>query len=687
MKSHIFNIGLKRMALTLALVVCAAVGAVAQNVVRLTGRVVSKQTGEPLMGVNITDLKLRRALAVTDMDGRFATNTHVGTQLRFSMIGAKPEVIKVKDDKFVEVKLNEDDVTLGEVVVKTKRITDRIMPEPTDIEVKGNWLYVRTRVRVPSEMFSHDTRLVVQPILNNVTKGKLTLMRPMVYDAKEYHRTQDRLYNFDMNNADSGDPLAKYVTVKSRSLRENGRTNDIIGYNDSIYVESVKDDYSCDVYMAIEDYTHILYRDTTIIARGTVNPLRWLDCSLMGRTLDDAAYYPTPEKQMRDSHGNINLKFRIGKATLNPDDPQNTAEIAWLREQIDAIRADRDATMQSLELEGISSPDGRLSRNQVLARQRMQFAASYIRSKLPEDLRDGLDIGSSSSVATWSDVAALLRRDSLVAEADKMDEIIKRYNNPDRQGAAMRRLPFYNSLLEAKYLPQLRQVNYAMNYAIFRQLTLDEIRELYADDYHKLTRYEFFTLYRNEPDSTKRETILRQALEIYPSFMIAANDLAALLIEQGKPDATLLENFADEKAPATVNINHAIALINDQQFSAADEVIGFVPKNDDTKLLHAMSGVLNGRYEENYATVAATGKRNELLMLLAMKRNSEALKLSRELPDDEALTHYLRAVCLNRTEDAVGAYDELKRSFEMDPSLKKIAHVDGDVNDLLLEHE
>ena len=170
----------KRVALTLAALLCLALGAQAQEVVRLTGRVVSKQTGEPLIGVNITDTRLRRALAVTDEDGRFSMNTHVGTQLRFSMIGAKQEMVKVKNDKFLTVKLDEDDVQLKEVEVKTKRITDRIMPEPTDIEVKGNWLYVRTRVRVPKQMFQHDRRLVVQPILNNVTENKLTLMRPML---------------------------------------------------------------------------------------------------------------------------------------------------------------------------------------------------------------------------------------------------------------------------------------------------------------------------------------------------------------------------------------------------------------------------------------------------------------------------------------------------------------------------
>ena len=144
--------------------------------------------------------------------------------------------------------------------------------------------------------------------------------------------------------------------------------------------------------------------------------------------------------------------------------------------------------------------------------------------------------------------------------------------------------------------------------------------------YKKLTRYEFFTLYRSENDAVKRDTIIRQALEMYPSFMIAANDLAADLINRGESDPQLLEPFAGEKAPATVNINHAIALLQNRQFAAADECLSYVPKTEESELLHAISGVLNGRYDENYKTVAATGKRNELLMMLAMKRNKEALK-------------------------------------------------------------
>lgn len=102
-------------------------------------------------------------------------------------------------------------------------------------------------------------------------------------------------------------------------------------------------------------------------------------------------------------------------------------------------------------------------------------------------------------------------------------------------------------------------------------------------------------------------------------------------------------------------------------------------------MLLAVNSVLNGRFEGYYETVAKTGLRNELVMLLAMKRNEEAMKLSRLLPDDQALTHYLRAICLNRLEQVTYAYDELTKALNMDPSLKQVAYTDGDVNDLLLD--
>lgn len=675
---------MSRQALTLLLLLIS-MGASAQEVFRLTGLVIDKDTKEPLLGVSITDPATRRALAITDNDGRFAFNVHSGATLRFSMVGAKSQDVKVKsNNKYIEVKLQQDHLTLDNVVVTAKHITDKIQPEPTDIEVKGNYFHVKTRVRVPREMFSYNNRLVVQPVIYNVTRKEQQLMRPMVYDARTYNLTQDRLYDYHMDDA-QGDQLAQYVVVKTKEKHEKGRTNDIIGYTDSAYIEHVKDDYTCNVYMAIENYNRIIYRDTTIIAKGTVNPLRWLDYSFAASQLNDSAYLPKPEMQLRDSKGEVNLRFPIEKAAFNPKDPNNIEEISKMREQIEMISADKDATLHSLTIDGTSSPDGRYKTNLQLAKKRMDYAVKYLSSLIPERARLGMKFASNATVAPWSKVVDLLRADSLNDEARQVEDITKRWSNIDDQSYRMRKLPFYRSLLINKYLPRLRHVGYVMNYSVFRQLTTDEIRQLYAADYKQLTKYEYFRLYRAESDMAKRETILRQALEIYPSFMVAANDLSALLINRQAANAELLRPFAGEKAPLVVNTNQMTALLNAGLYTSADSLANFIPDNDTTHMLLAVNSVLNGRFEGYYETVAKTGLRNELVMLLAMKRNEEAMKLSRLLPDDQALTHYLRAICLNRLEQVTYAYDELTKALNMDPSLKQVAYTDGDVNDLLLD--
>ena len=676
-----------RLIAVLLMVLCTAgmQTALADDVIRVTGKVISKEKRTPLMGVNVQDDKSGRLLATTDEDGRFATNVYSNTSLRFSMVGAKTRTIRVKNLTYIEVEMDEHDIELGEATVVVKRITDKIMPEQTDIIIIGNYAHIKTRVRVPHDMFSNDTRLVVQPVFHNATKNTLQAMRPMVYDAKTYNRTQQRMYDFDIEN---GDPLAKYITIKSKDLRENERKNDIIGYSDSIYIDDARDDYSCDVYSAIEDYNHIIYRDTTIIARGSVNPLRFLDYGFEGGIVTDSAYYPKAEMQLRDSKGEIKLQFPIGSAKLDLNNAKNADELSSLNEQLQAIAHSKDASLRAFSIMGTASPDGSYNGNLKLADKRMQTALNYIVGQLDADTRRKMNVSSKAQVAKWSDVVKLLRRDSLHTEADALQNILDKYKTPEAQGKAIRRLPFYQKTLEAKYLPQLRRVEYALNYSVFRTLTLSEIKQLYDKDYKQLSRYEFFRLYRAENDEATREKYIRQALENYPSFGVAASDLQAILIKKGKSERDLLTPFAGKKAPATLNANHMIAMINSGQYATADSISDFLPDTQETHLLKTVASTLNGNYsEENYNTIAATGLRNEVLMLLAMKRNKEALERSKELPDNEAISHYIRAICYNRAEKVVEALTELKKSFSMDPSLERIAYTDGDVNDLILDKD
>lgn len=683
--SFVMSLSNIRRLMTVLLLFVTSLGALAQSeIIRVTGKVVDSKKGEPLGFVNVTDMETKRLVAQTNVDGRFSVNVHANTTLRFSMIGAEVMSVKLRGRDSLMVQMIMTDVALGTVETVAKRVVNRVIVEPTPMEIVGNTVYFKNVVGVPSKMFGHNRRLVAQRVFKNKTRKQTVIMRPLVYDAVEYNQTQDRLYSFDMKGK-NGDPLAPFVLIKNDTLRDKKVDHrDSFMYMDSLYVKNPDDDFQAVTLLAIEDYNRIVFRDTLVTSKGKINPMRWLDYSFGASEITDEALYPKAIPQLRDSRGNIDLRFPIGKAAFDPEEAHNAAEISKLKAQIQDIAATRDATVQALSINGTSSPDGRYASNLALARRRMEYAISYFRSQMPEKLRSGMKFSSNASVAPWSEVAKLLRADSLEEEADKVEAVMKLYKG-DAVSQKMKRLPFYSKLLLNKYLPMLRSVGYTMSYSIYRNLTLDEIKDLYKKDYRKLSDYEFFKLYRSEENDAQREKYLRQALEVSPSFMIAANDLAALLIKHNKPDADVLRKFAGEKAPEVVNRNQMVALLANHEYQAADSLAAYVPATAENRLLLAVSGAFMGDYEANYDAIAPTGLRNEVVLLLAMKKNDAALEKSKMLTDDDAVTHYIKAICLHRSNDtniAAEANRELKKALELDPELIEIAEGDADLNEL-----
>ena len=92
---------------------------------------------------------------------------------------------------------------------------------------------------------------------------------------------------------------------------------------------------------------------------------------------------------------------------------------------------------------------------------------------------------------------------------------------------------------------------------------------------------------------------------------------------------------------------------------------------------------MNGNYQEALNRYAKDGGINEVVLLLALKRNEEAWEKAKLLPADSAKAEYLKAVAANRLDRIMDAMNHLENAFELDPSLKEIAKADGDIMDLL----
>ena len=649
----------------------SGVDIIAQNL-RVAG-VVRGNNEERLAGVTIINKETKKVVGLTDEDGKYSVIVPVNGILNFTCLGYDGQDIKVKGRQIIDVVLVSTAVKIQEVSVVAK-IKNKVIFEPSEIEVVGNYFHLRTRFKVPAEMFSSNTRLIVQPTLYNITRKKGVLLKPVVTDGREYTLTQERMYEFDLKN----DPLEPYI--RKSEMTKNG---ELVAYHDSAYIENLKEDFRADIRLSLENYNRILFTDSFQIARGLVNPLRFFEYKLKAKDITDERYFPKPELQLRNDRGEVELSFLPGKADINDRDPKNASELAKLRERLSSIETNPDAKLQTFSILGVSSPEGPHDKNLVLAKKRMDLAVNRILSHLNKESLDFLKIQTGSKVETWQTAIEMMRRDSLFGQAQDLQNIVNKYpDSPDKQWRAIIRLPYYRSVIVPHYLPLMRRVEYNFDYSIYRFLTDAEIKELYLKDYKQLSRHEFWRMFEIAESDEEKETIYKQALEVYPKFMLAANNLSALYINQGRPDDSILESFISKDAPEEVLTNQAVALLSNWKYEKADSVVSLIPDGVSSEYLKSVTRALNGNYEEALATFGQEGGINEVVLLLALKRNDEAWEKAQNLPET-ARSEYVKAIAANRLDKVMDAINHIEKAFELDPSLRDVAKVDADVMDLL----
>ena len=690
-------------------------------------------SGDSPVGVIIKDERLDKSYEIDDESGRSnSLAVYPNSKLTISAIGYESQTIKTGKDnnKTIEVKLLMEKYTLMDAKVKGDLNDIFSGPARTVAKQEGNWYKIPFTLKLKREHFHHDSRVVVQPVLYNHTRDTVIYMRPKVLDRPEYNVTQDRLYGFDI---EENDPLGEYVTVatekdsvinvqrfkqlpdsvkgkgfkalfrqiKNIPKRLKARKIDLHTYTwvDSIYKENPNDDCDCELRCLTEDYYKVLYDTAAVVAVGVVRPLRWLEYDVGIKEITDENKIPKPVQTPKADSAKVDLQFPNNGARFDLSNEVNKRIIDDLEEKLRALLGNKNATRINITLSCTSSPEGGYAHNYSLSQERMRFATNVLYGRLGAD-RDRVSFDQGASVATWTDVAALLKKDSLFDKASAVEEIAAKFKNRDDQWRAMRSLPFYGDLLTNKYLPQLRRVDYIISYTEFRNPSLQETRA----DYEKygpgpnINEYLYWQLYTNAENDTIRERIIREALKQYPDkeskeTRVFAHDLQVVLLRHHRSDTTLLAPFAGTYAWDEINIAHAVALLENGAYQAAMDHMRRVKETEKTRFLHSICAVLAGERGKVLDVVARTSQRNRVSVLLHIDQNEAAYKTAMQMPDSLALTHYLRAVCINRLgiakiDDAIDkAKKELAIAIEMDPELKAIAEGDADVNKLLFDEK
>lgn len=645
--------------------------------------IVTDTSGQPLPGVCIYDAESEKPLSITNEEGKYLVIVDSDSRLIFSVSGAEDTEVPVEGRLTIDVTLIRSAIVLDGVTVKGKSKLKVVAPEKTDVELKGNYAYIKTRITVPGHLFNSSTRLIIQPALYNVTASNMWYLKPVVYDGFRYDITQERMHDF---NAEQ-DPLRPYVTVTHD--RSNG--NDIILWSDSVYLANPDHDFHCDMLMAMEDYNKVFYRDTTTIARGIVNPMRFFQYKLEAKEISDSTKFPTPEMQMRDTKGDVMLTFRVGESTIDMSQGDNAREMNALISQLREIEDNPDAALKSFTISCTSSPEGRYDYNVNLSNKRMQSALDVITRNLSADTRKYMEMHREAFVESWTTLVDMLKADGHTIEADEVNRIIEANKKSiDAQSSAIKRLPFYNNLIAAGYLPRMRKVSYEFVSSMYRYLTDDEIAHVYETRPETLSRYEFFRYYRNIAKTPEeKETCLRKALKVHPGFIVAANDLSALMTNQDKADPSILRPFLKpgfKKVPEDAIYNQVAACLVSHNYHEADSLADLLPDTDEFHKAKIYTDVLNGRYADVMQEIASESPVNEVVLLLCIKANEQAWKKAQKL-GNTAEEEYIKAIAAYRVDDYIAAIAHLKNALSLKPELRETAKVDGDIIELFEELE
>ena len=659
-----------------------------QDNIRVQGKITDISTGEAIGGVNI--IVNGYVLTYSDIDGNYACTVARNAEIVFYSGQYEEVKVKVNNRQIINVQMQMLTIELSEAVVTASYGNTTVYVEPSDLQIVGDHFILKTSVRIPKKQFDLNSRFIFQPALYNATLKDTSYFRPVVIDGENYHINQQRYFSFD----ESMDKLADYVVTN-----ELNKTDHIYFYKDSLYIEpkNFDHDYRSDCFIGINGLfrkeTAILggktdYTDTIMIARGTVNPLRFLEYSIAPQELTDTNFIPKPEMKLLMDAGVSKINFVLGKAKVDEKDPESVQNINSIKDKLQAIVNNEFATLKSIEIVGYASPEGSYKQNLSLAKERTDLILKELAASLDPAVAKYVDLTSKSIVEPWSKVAEILK-DSEPELSDYISGLVYTYSDThDKIIPHMRKHNKYHSVLLKHTLPTLRKVEYILNYSEFRKLKDFEIWDRYNAKTEEISRYEYWRLIDTAPDSLTRYSLINEALESYPNFTYVANDLAVQLLKRDSVNLELLKPSLGKKAPEPVIYNQALMALGAREVAMADSLARLLPNNDASAYLKSITAALAGDYDGAYPMISARGGLNEILLLLCMERNATALSKCNEMMTLPEYSHnakfwYIHAVCANRTDDVFTAMTSLEMALMLDPSLEEIARLDSDAMDVI----
>ena len=385
----------------------------------------------------------------------------------------------------------------------------------------------------------------------------------------------------------------------------------------------------------------------------------------------------TPDKFQRviQELTEADIKFLIQSAELRSAETKSEG-VKNLQAAIkDAKEAERKE-ISKIEVAGYASPDGGMSLNENLAKNRQKAAANFLKKNLKKN-KVNTAIESNITAEDWEGFRKAMENSNM-QDKDLVLRVLSMYSDPEEREAQIKNLSAVYGTIAEEILPALRRSRLILTTNLIGKSD-DEIREIAKKDASQLSVEELLYAATLTEDKAEKLAIYKQAADQYNDYR-AWNSMGQIYFSNGDvAEARRCYSKALEIQPndPDVNYNAGVAAIADGDLAKAEEYLG---KAAGTKAnLNAALGTLytaKGDYAAAKKAYGETASNNAAVQQILDEDYAGAAKTLANVKEPNATTAYLKAIVGARTNDKAAVYENLKAAVAQDASLKARAAQD-----------
>lgn len=253
------------------------------------------------------------------------------------------------------------------------------------------------------------------------------------------------------------------------------------------------------------------------------------------------------------------IDFPVDKIELYADYRRNPAQLDSIITTINALKADKNLEVSSINIHGYASPESPYSHNEYLAKNRAKTITEYVRRmvKLPNEI-----FSVSFTAEDWEGLRKYIKGSNL----EHKEQILAIANDerlsPDTREWKMKSTypSEYRFMLDTWY-PALRHTDYHITYKV-KPFDVEEAKEILKTKPQLLSLNELFMVAQTyAPGSHEFNDVMETAVRLFPTDPIANLNAAICRLNAGDVDGAKM--YLD-KAGDSVEAENARKVYNEK---------------------------------------------------------------------------------------------------------------------------